>query len=54
MMKPDSTYNKGMRPLTYSIKDAEKTKIGWKRDGYDIAYYTTSKPKKAFKNQNTP
>jgi len=28
-MKPDSTYNKGMRPLTYSLADAEETKIGW-------------------------
>jgi hypothetical protein len=22
-MKPDSTYNKGMRPLVYSLKDSE-------------------------------
>jgi hypothetical protein len=28
-MKPDSTYNKGMRPLTYSLKDAEATSLGW-------------------------
>jgi len=31
-MKPESTYNKGMRPLTYSIIDAEETKIGWQRN----------------------
>jgi len=28
-MKPDSTYNKGMRPLTYSMKDADATNLGW-------------------------
>ena len=43
MMKPDSTYNKGMRPLTYSVKDAEETRIGWKRDCFNIAYFVTSK-----------
>jgi len=51
-MKPDSTYNKGMRPLTYSILDAEQTNIGWKRDCHNIAYYQTAKPKKAYRNQN--
>ena len=50
MMKPTSTYNNGMRPLTYSVIDSEKIKTGWKRDGENIAYYLTSKPKKAFKN----
>ena len=53
-MKPDSTYNKGMRPLTYSIKDAEETKIGWKRDCFNIAYFVTTKQKKSFRNQNVP
>lgn len=38
-MKPDSTYNKGMKPLIYSVKDADLTKIGWQRDGFNIAYY---------------
>lgn len=32
-MKPESSYNKGMRPLSYSVKDAETNQIGWKRDG---------------------
>lgn len=31
-MKPESTYNRGMRPLTYSILDAEETKLGWQRN----------------------
>jgi hypothetical protein len=42
-MKPESTYNKGMRPLTYSLIDAEETKIGWQRNCQNIAYYITSK-----------
>lgn len=38
-MKPDSTYNKGMKPLLYSFKEAEHSKVGWYRDGFNIAYY---------------
>ena len=39
LMKPDSTYSNGMKPLVYSVKEAENTGIGWQRDGYNIAYY---------------
>lgn len=39
LMKPDSTYNMGMKPVLYSVKDAEKSGIGWQRDGMNIAYY---------------
>ena len=52
MMKPDSLYNSGMKPLLYSEGIAKhKSKrmkkvikpafieIGWHRDGYDICYY---------------
>ena len=28
-MKPDSNYNQGMKPLIYSVKEAEQTRIGW-------------------------
>jgi len=38
-MKPDSNYNQGMRPLIYSVKEAEKYEHGWHRDGVNIAYY---------------
>jgi hypothetical protein len=38
-MKPDSTYTNGMRPLLYSVKEAEANGIGWYRDGYNISYY---------------
>lgn len=31
-MKPESTYNRGMRPLTYSVIDAEEKNIGWERN----------------------
>jgi hypothetical protein len=39
LMKPDSNYNMGMKPLIYSVKEAEQNKIGWQRDGFNIAYY---------------
>jgi hypothetical protein len=38
-MKPDSNYNMGMKPLVYSVKDAEYSGVGWYRDGFNIAYY---------------
>ena len=28
-MKPDSNYNQGMKPLIYSVKEAEESRIGW-------------------------
>ncbi len=39
LMKPESTYSQGMKPLIYSVKDAEKNGLGWYRDGSNIAYY---------------
>lgn len=42
-MKPDSTYNKGMKPLLYSVKEAEMNGNGWYRDGSNIAYYQNSR-----------
>ena len=29
LMKPESTYNQGMKPLIYSVKEAEESRIGW-------------------------
>ena len=52
-MKPDSTYNKGMRPLVYSVKEAEKLKIGWQRECFNIAYYQTGRTKIAFRAEET-
>lgn len=49
-MKPDSTYNKGMRPLVYSVKESEKVKIGWQRECFNIAYFQTGRTKRAFRN----
>lgn len=43
LMKPDSTYTNGMRPLIYSVKEAEATGIGWQRDGFNIAYYQNAR-----------
>jgi len=39
--KPDSLYNRGMRPLMYSQADAAEgdREAGWRRCGQDIKYY---------------
>jgi hypothetical protein len=47
LMKPDSTYNKGMKPLLYSVKEAEQGGLGWYRDGQNIAYYQNSRKSKS-------
>ena len=40
LLKPDSTFNAGLRPLLYSKREAEVNKgIGWSRDGKDIYYF---------------
>ncbi|XP_064423134.1 cytosolic carboxypeptidase 2 [Latimeria chalumnae] len=39
LMKPNSLYNMGMKPLLYSKKEALNWQIGWKRMGSDIRYY---------------
>lgn len=54
MMKPDSNYNQGMRPLIYSVKEAEKYERGWHRDGYNISYYQSARKKKNFNNGSGP
>lgn len=46
LMKPDSNYNQGMKPLIYSVKDAEENKVGWQRDGFNIAYYQSARRKR--------
>lgn len=50
LMKPDSNYNQGMKPLIYSVKEAEQSQIGWQRDGFNIAYYQNARRKKANPN----
>ncbi|XP_014240982.1 cytosolic carboxypeptidase Nna1 isoform X2 [Cimex lectularius] len=39
LLKGDSLYNEGMRPVLYSCKDAVIRKIGWRRCGTNINYY---------------
>jgi hypothetical protein len=39
LVKPDSLYNHGMRPLVYSETEARKSGRGWVRGGGDICYY---------------
>ena len=40
LVKPDSSYNQGQKPLFYSVKEASKAgAYGWYRDGENIAYF---------------
>lgn len=43
LVKPDSLYNHGMKPVIYSKKEAEYKNLGWHRDGSDITYYASKK-----------
>lgn len=46
LMKPDSLYNHGMRPLVYSEAAAKQGK-GWVRGGSDICYYQNTMKRKS-------
>ena len=39
LIKSDSLYNEGMRPVMYSTINANAKNIGWKRCGENISYY---------------
>lgn len=53
-MKPDSNYNMGMKPLVYSVAEAEQNQIGWHRDGTNIGYYQSFRKKKSPQTSNAP
>ena len=38
LIKPDSSYNHGMKPLLYSKKEADQNQMGWHRGGFNICY----------------
>ncbi|XP_071804043.1 uncharacterized protein [Asterias amurensis] len=38
LLKKDSLYNHGMRPLMYSEQKAERSSLGWQRVGHHISY----------------
>ncbi|XP_053305224.1 cytosolic carboxypeptidase 2, partial [Spea bombifrons] len=42
LMKSNSLYNAGLKPLLYSQKEALLRGVGWKREGQDIKYYKSS------------
>ncbi|XP_067840829.1 uncharacterized protein [Heptranchias perlo] len=48
LLKKDSLYNYGMKPLVYSEKDAKEQRIGWFRSGHHITYKPWNK--KTFNN----
>lgn len=39
LLKPDSLYNHGMKPLFYSEIDAQRYARGWVRCAKDVCYY---------------
>jgi len=43
-----------MKPLVYSIKEAEQNGIGWHRSGFNISYYQSSRKKKPLNQTNAP
>ncbi|XP_040265175.1 cytosolic carboxypeptidase 2 isoform X1 [Bufo bufo] len=43
LMKKNSLYNEGMKPLMYSEHDAVLRGEGWRREGGDIKYYRSSR-----------
>ena len=47
LLKPDSLYNVGMKPLVYSERNAATKQVGWARSGGDICYYTNNMKRKA-------
>jgi len=47
LMKGESNYNQGMKPLIYSVKKSFKDLVGWHRDGFNIAYYSSARKRKS-------
>jgi cytosolic carboxypeptidase protein 2/3 len=43
LIKPDSLYAHGMRPLLYSKQEARSSQIGWRRACHDIKYFQSKK-----------
>ena len=41
LMKKDSLYQFGMRPVVFSVRDYEQTGKGWSHAGVDICYFQT-------------
>lgn len=46
LLKPDSLYNHGMKPLCYSEINAKRYNKGWTRQGTDVCYYANSLKRK--------
>ena len=48
LIKPDSLYNHGMKPLMYSETEAKQYGKGWMRYGNDVCYYQNSMKRKNY------
>ncbi|XP_016772529.2 cytosolic carboxypeptidase 2 isoform X1 [Apis mellifera] len=53
LSKEESLYNEGLRPLLYSIEDAKKRAVGWRRCGENIAYYRNDSSSDEEKEKHT-
>ena len=48
LLKPDSLYNHGMKPLLYSEINAKRYNKGWVRCGNDVCYFQNQIKRKTF------
>jgi hypothetical protein len=46
LTKPDSLFNQGMQPLTFSLAEAKASGQGWVRAGRDVCYFPNSYARK--------
>ncbi|XP_017888691.1 cytosolic carboxypeptidase 2-like [Ceratina calcarata] len=53
LCKEESLYNEGLRPLLYSMEDAKKRAVGWRRCGENIAYYRNDSSSDEEKEKHT-
>lgn len=54
LMKGESNYNQGMKPLLYSMHRAENEMIGWHRAGENIAYYSSQRKRRGREDEPPP
>lgn len=45
LCKPDSLFNHGLQPVVYSVRDAREKRIGWRRSGTEIYYFSNPFPR---------
>jgi hypothetical protein len=51
LLKPDSLYNHGMQPCTYSEAVVASTKVGWVRSGTNVRYHKSKRKVESTKQE---